>query len=334
MKAFLIRGKLDAAIEEIAEPEPASDEVRIRVAFVGICGSDLHYYFDGANGAFVVKEPLIPGHELSGTIDFDPSGEYANGTPVTVHPATLGKSEPGIENQPNIWPGGGYLGSASTWPHTQGAMSEFLIMKRSSVRLLPPSLTLKDAALAEPLGVSLHAINIAGGVEGKKVLISGSGPIGILTTAAAKVSGAVEVVATDLLPAPLARAKKLGATSVLQIGTDAIPENYFDIVFECSGAAPAISASLVAVRRGGIVVQVGMLGAGNHAIAIAPLVAKEIQLRGTFRFNGEVDQAVEVLTKNPWISEAITHVFSFADAEEAFSVAKDSENSGKVLVEI
>jgi L-idonate 5-dehydrogenase len=334
MKAFLIRGKLDAGIEEIATPEPALDEVRIRVAFVGICGSDLHYYFDGANGAFVVKEPLIPGHELSGTIDLDPSGEYAVGTPVTVHPATLGKSEQGIENQPNIWPGGGYLGSASTWPHTQGAMSEFLIMKRTSVRVLPASLTLKDAALAEPLGVSLHAINIAGGVEGKKVLISGSGPIGILTTAAAKVSGAIEIVATDLLPAPLARAKQLGATSVLKIGADAIPENYFDVVFECSGAAPAISAALVAVRRGGTVVQVGMLGAGNHAIAIAPLVAKEIQLRGTFRFNGEVDQAVEVLSKNPWIAEAITHVFPFNSAEEAFSVAKDSENSGKVLVEI
>jgi L-idonate 5-dehydrogenase len=75
MKAFLIRGKLDAGIEEITTPEPAQDEVRIKVAFVGICGSDLHYYYDGANGAFVVKEPLIPGHELSGTIDLDPSGE-------------------------------------------------------------------------------------------------------------------------------------------------------------------------------------------------------------------------------------------------------------------
>ena len=334
MKAFLIRGKLDAGIEEITTPEPAQDEVRIKVAFVGICGSDLHYYYDGANGAFVVKEPLIPGHELSGTIDLDPSGEYAVGTAVTVHPATFGKSEPGIEDQPNIWPGGGYLGSASTWPHTQGAMSEFLIMKRSSIRVLPSSLTLKDAALAEPLGVSLHAINIAGGVSGKKVLVSGSGPIGILTVAAAKVAGASEVVASDLLAAPLARATQLGATGVLQIGKDVMPENYFDIVFECSGAAPAISGALVAVRRGGIVVQVGMLGAGNHAIAIAPLVAKEIQLRGTFRFKDEVDQAVEVLSKNPWISSTITHVFPMEKADEAFSVAKDSENSGKVLVEL
>lgn len=334
MKAFLIRGKLDAGIQEIETPVPAADEVRIRVAFVGICGSDLHYYYEGANGAFVVKEPLIPGHELSGTIDLDPSGEFAAGTPVTVHPATFGKSEPGIEEQPHLWPGGGYLGSASTWPHTQGGMSEFLIMKRASVRILPASLTLKDAALAEPLGVSLHAVNVAGGVKGKKVLVSGSGPIGILTVAAAKVAGASEIVATDLLPAPLERAKQLGATGVVQIGKDVIPENYFDVVFECSGAAPAISGALVAVRRAGVVVQVGMLGAGNHAIAIAPLVAKEVQLRGTFRFKNEVDQAVEVLAQNPWISQAITHVFPMESADEAFAVAKDSENSGKVLVSL
>ena len=69
MKAFLINGKLDAALTEIETPSPAADEVRIKIAFVGICGSDLHYYYEGANGAFVVKEPLIPGHELSGTID-------------------------------------------------------------------------------------------------------------------------------------------------------------------------------------------------------------------------------------------------------------------------
>jgi L-idonate 5-dehydrogenase len=294
----------------------------------------LHYYYEGANGAFVVKEPLIPGHELSGTIDLDPSGEYSQGTPVTVHPATFGKSEPGIEELPHLWPGGGYLGSASTWPHTQGAMSEYLIMKKSNVRLLPKSLSLKSAALAEPLGVSLHAVNIAGGVAGKKVLVSGSGPIGILTVAAAKVMGASEIYATDLLPAPLSRAKKLGATSTIQIGKDSIPENYFDVVFECSGAAPAISGALVAARRAGIIVQVGMLGAGNHQIAIAPLVAKELQLRGTFRFKNEVDNAIKVLDENPWISETVTHVFPLEKAEEAFAVAKDSENSGKVLVEL
>jgi len=122
--------------------------------------------------------------------------------------------------------------------------------------------------------------------------------------------GAAEIYATDLLPGPLARAQSLGATSTIQIGKDVLPENYFDVVFECSGAAPAISAALSAARRAGIIVQVGMLGAGNHQIAIAPLVAKELQLRGTFRFNNEIDLAIAILDENPWIAETVTHVYS------------------------
>ena len=106
MKSLQIHGKLDMRLEEVAIPEPASHQVRIKIAYIGICGSDLHYFFHGANGSFIVKEPLIPGHELSGTIDLDPSGEYESGTHVTVHPARFGKSQPGIESRPNIWPEG------------------------------------------------------------------------------------------------------------------------------------------------------------------------------------------------------------------------------------
>jgi L-idonate 5-dehydrogenase len=201
------------------------------------------------------------------------------------------------------------------------------------VRLLPQGLSLSTAALAEPLAVGLHAINVAGGVKGKRVFISGSGPIGLLLMAASKILGATEIVASDLLEGPLSRAIELGATSTITIGADSIPENSFDVVFECSGVARAISGALLAVRRAGIVVQVGMLGAGNHEIAIAPLVAKEVQLRGTFRFKDEIDLAVKILSENSWISSAITHTYTAAQAVEAFAMAKNSQESGKVLIE-
>ena len=333
MKALYINSKLDIQLVEKDLPQPAINEVRVKISHVGICGSDLHYYYEGANGAFVVKEPLMPGHELSGTIDDDPSGEFSKGTPITIHPATFGKSEPGIEDAPHLWPGGAYLGSASTWPHTQGGAAEFAIFRKDMVRILPAGLSLRDAALAEPLAVGLHAVNIAGGVKGKKVFVSGSGPIGLLVVAAAKILGASEIVASDLLEGPLARAKALGATGTITIGKDSLPENYFDVVFECSGVARAISGALTSVRRAGIVVQVGMLGAGNHEIAIAPLVAKEIQLRGTFRFKDEIDLAVKLLAENVWISSAITHTFAPDQAVEAFAMAKNSQESGKVLIE-
>lgn len=334
MKALYINGKLELEVLEKEIPEPAEGEVRVKISHFGICGSDLHYYYEGANGAFVVKEPLMPGHELSGTIDFDPSGEFLTGTPVTIHPATFGNSEPGIEDAPHLWPGGAYLGSASTWPHTQGGAAEYVNFRKDMVRILPAELSLSHAALAEPLAVGLHAINVAGGVQGKKVFVSGSGPIGLLVVAAAKILGASEIVASDLLAGPLSRAKNLGATSTLTIGQDELPQNYFDAVFECSGVARAISGALTAVRRAGVIVQVGMLSAGNHEIAIAPLVSKEIQLRGTFRFKDEIDQAIVLLADNQWIGEAITHTFAIDNAKEAFAMAKNSEESGKVLIQL
>ena len=121
MKAVYIKGKEDLEIAEVPVPEPGPDQVRLKVAYVGICGSDLHYYFNGANGTFVVREPLIPGHEMSGYIDADPQGEWAQGTPVTVHPATFGPEVPGMENLRHLRPGGSYLGSASTWPRARSS---------------------------------------------------------------------------------------------------------------------------------------------------------------------------------------------------------------------
>ena len=333
MQSLKINGKLDMELVEVATPEPTAGQVRIKVAYIGVCGSDLHYYFEGANGAFVVKEPLVPGHELSGTIDLDPSGEFASGTPVTVHPARFGKSQPGIEDRPHLWPEGSYLGSASTWPHTQGGASDYLIVEKNMVRVLPANLSLKDAALAEPIAVGLHAINIAGDVKGKRVLVSGSGPIGLLLAAAVKVKGAAEIVTTDLMEGPLDRARQLGATGTVQIGKENLPENHFDLVFECSGSSRAITSVIAAVRRAGTIVQVGMLPAGDQPVGIAPLVVKELTLKGAFRFNNEIDEAITILAANPWISSAITHTFAAKDSVEAFNVAKDSANSGKVFIQ-
>ena len=332
MKSLQIHGKLDMRLEEVPLSEPNQEEVRIKVSFVGICGSDLHYYYEGANGAFVVKEPLTPGHELSGVVDVDPQGILNKGTKVTVHPAKFGPSKPGLEDAKHLRLGGSYLGSASTTPHTQGAMSEYLNLDRSMLRVIPDGLTLENAALAEPLAVGLHAINIAGGVKGKKVLVSGSGPIGLLAVAAAKLQGAVEIIATDVLDGPLSRAKDLGATSIIKIGTEAIPEEYFDVVLECSGAQRAISAAIKASKRLGIVVQVGMLSAGEHSIELAPLISKEVQLRGTFRFNDEIDDAILLLDANPLIGKVVTHIFGINDAIKGFEVAKNSQDSGKVLI--
>ena len=334
MQALVINGKLDLAVTQRPVPEPGPGQVRLRMAYGGICGSDLHYFYEGANGEYAVREPLVPGHEVSGTVDLDPAGELAPGTPVTVHPATFGSPEPGIEDRRHLWPGGAYLGSASTWPHTQGGMSEHLVVRRDMVRVLPPEVPLRRGALAEPLAVGLHAVRVAGGVGGARVLVSGAGPIGQLTAAAALASGAAHVALTDVLPGPLARARALGVHETLQVGRDEVPPMAYDVVLECSGAAPAITTALAGARRGAVVVQVGMVPNEPRPVNLAPLVSKELQLRGTFRFDDEIDDAIALLARHPEIEGVITHEIPADRAEEAFAVARDSEASGKVLVSL
>jgi L-idonate 5-dehydrogenase len=336
MRAVRIHAKQDMRTEQVPTPEPDAGEVRLRVGYVGICGSDLHYYSDGAAGIFAIREPLIPGHEVSGVIDLDPTGAFEAGTPVTVHPATWGTALPDLtHDQRHLWPGGGYLGSASTWPHTPGALAEQLIVRRDQVRRLPGSLPLKRAALAEPLAVGLHGLAVGGGIRDKRVLISGSGPIGLLTAAAA----AAEVVCADLLAGPLQRARFLGEASpvpigTVQIGVEDLPDSHFDVTLECAGVPQALHGLLLATRRAGVLVQVGNLPDETRPVNLAPLVSKEIQLRGTFRFNEEIDAAITLLDQNPQIEQVVTHILPLEDVNEAFAIAANSEISGKVLVEV
>lgn len=330
MKSLLIEKALTAAVREVALPEPGAGQVRLRVEYVGICGSDLHYFYEGANGAFVVREPLVPGHELAGRIDLDPSGALPEGTPVTVHPARFGTPRAGIEQEPHLWPGGSYLGSASTWPHTQGAASEFLVVEADMVRVLPDGLPVRRAVLAEPLAVALHALGKADDVAGVEVLVTGSGPIGLMAVAAAVAAGA-RVTAVDVLAGPLERATALGAAATIDVSAAAVEPNAYAVVLECSGVPVSISTALRAVRPGGTVVQVGMLPDDPRPVNLAPFISKEVRYLGAFRFHDEIDFAVDLLAANPGIESAVTHEFPLEDAEEAFAVARDSQRSGKVV---
>ena len=334
MKAVYIKGKEDLEIVDVPVPEPGDGQVRVAVDYVGICGSDLHYYFNGANGTYVVREPLCPGHEMSGRIDLDPEGEWAQGTPITLHPATFGPETPGMENLRHLRPGGSYLGSASTWPHTQGAMVEYRLVERDQIRLLPEGVSLRTAALVEPLAVVLHGIAMIGDITGAKVLVSGSGPIGLLAGFAAKQLGAAHLTFSDVLDGPLERAKQVGADEVINVMNDKLPENAYDVILECSAAAPAVSACLVAAKPRGRIAQIGMFPGTPVQVTLASLSQKELTWVGTMRFDNEVDDAVQMVADAPDVASVITHVIGIDDALEAFTIAKNSQESGKVLVNV
>ena len=334
MKSLVIHGKEDIRWEDRDAPEPGEGEVRLRVGFVGICGSDLHYYFHGANGEYTIREPLIPGHEISGVVDLDPSGRLAPGTPVTVHPARYGASVPGLEDRPHLRPGGDYLGSAAANPHRQGGASELLIVEEHMVRVLPTGLPLERAALAEPLAVALHAVSLAGDLTGRRVLVIGAGPIGLLVVAAAVHAGAAVVGASDVRPEPLDRAKTLGATEFALVGRDTIEDESSDVVFECSGVGAALTQAVRAARRTGTVVQVGMLPNADAGVNLAPMLAKELTIRGAFRFSTEIDDAVRMLAESDALDPVVSHVIPASDAVHAFEVARDSAASAKVLLSL
>ncbi|NJI58923.1 MULTISPECIES: L-idonate 5-dehydrogenase [Microbacterium] len=332
MKALAIHGKEDIRWEDREAPTPGDGEVRLRVNYVGICGSDLHYYFHGANGEYTIREPLTPGHELSGVVDLDPSGRLTPGTPVTVHPARYGAEVPGLEDHPHLRPGGDYFGSAAADPHRQGGASELLIVEDHMVRVLPASLPLERAALAEPLAVAIHAVSLAGDIAGKRALVIGAGPIGLLVVAAAIKAGAAVVGASDVREEPLDRAKSLGATEVSLVGRDTIENESYDVVFECSGVGVALTQAVRAARRTATIVQVGMLPNADIGVNLAPMLAKELTIRGAFRFSTEIDDAVALLAESDALDSVISHVLPASDAVQAFELARDSSASAKVLL--
>jgi len=193
------------------------------------------------------------------------------------------------------------------------------------------------AACAEPLAVTGHAAFRAGSLVGKRVLITGAGPIGVLLAATCRFSGATDVVLTDLLDEPLETAKKMGATETVNVShvenalTKGSLKSAFDVAFEASGSLKALESCILVTRVGGKVVQVGSLPPGSSAAPLNKIMAKEIDLLGSFRFADEYRWAVDVLSRG-WIdvTPMLTKTFPLSDAVQAFELASDRRRAMKV----
>jgi L-idonate 5-dehydrogenase len=205
-----------------------------------------------------------------------------------------------------------------------GALQQSWTIDQDLVVRLPEGLPLEQAALAEPLAVCLHAVARAGNVTGKRAVLFGAGPIGLLTMLAAKRAGISETTVVDIAAAPLAFATRLGANSVVDIsgGEDALKAEAaakpFDVAFEVSGTAAGLASAIATVRRGGVVVQIGNLPGGQIPVPANAVMAKEIDLRGSFRFGFEFMNAVEL------ISAGSVDVLSLVTAERPLSTAPDA----------
>ena len=341
MQAITIHAAHDLRIGEAEAQPPGPHDVQVRIRQGGICGSDLHYYQHGGFGTIRIREPLIPGHEIAGEVAQVGAAvtQVRPGDPVAVNPSRpCNACAFCLDGMPRHCLDMRFFGSAMRFPHVQGGFRELLTCTEAQAVKLPPGVPLEHAAFAEPLAVCLHAAAQAGPLLGKRVLVTGTGPIGALAILAARHGGAREVVATDLADAPLLLAGRIGADLAVNMRTDPggldrfhAGKGWFDVVFEASGSAAALAAAFQAARPGAVVVQLGL--GGDVTLPMNVLVAKEIQLRGTFRFDREFEAAVAVIASGAiQVGPLLTEVVPMRDAVRAFDLAGDRSRAMKVQI--
>ena len=339
-RALVVHAPRDLRLEERPAGAPGPGEVLIKMAVGGVCGSDLHYFNHGGFGAVRLREPMVLGHEVAGYVEVLGEGVegLSIGDLVAVSPSRpCGDCRFCSEGLHNQCLNMRFYGSAMPFPHIQGAFRERLIADAGQC-VVADGLSAAEAAMAEPLSVCLHAIRRAGEMLGKRVLVTGCGPIGCLIVLAARRAGAAEIIATDLAPNALSHAKGCGADRVLNMAEDAdalagygADKGYFDVMFECSGAAPALAAGIGAMRPRGVVMQLGL--GGDMTMPMQTLTAKELDLRGAFRFHEEFPMAVALMKKGLIdVSSLITHTLPLVRAEEAFLIANDRSQAMKAQI--
>jgi len=333
-----IHAKEDLRIEPAEDPQIGPGQVLIRLGAGGICGSDLHYYFEGRNGSFVIREPLIPGHEASGVVAKVGPGvtRVKPGDQIAVSPShPCGHCDYCREGREHLCRNMRFLGSASLYPHVQGMFCEYFVMGERQCYPVAGDISLGELAFAEPLAVALHAVNRGPALVGKSVLITGAGTIGCLTVIAARLAGARQVTVSDVLDRPLATATAVGADRTIRADrdADALATPQFDVAYEVSGSFAALKACVAAVKRGGTVVQVGTLPHEPLPFVVNEIMSKELDLKGAFRWGIEFDWAVDYLSsRRVDVRPLLSGQFPLQDAVKAFELARDKTRSTKVQV--
>ncbi|MBY5935625.1 L-idonate 5-dehydrogenase [Tateyamaria omphalii] len=340
MKVIVAHAAKDLRVETRDMPTPGPGQVLVRMAAGGICGSDLHYYNHGGFGPIQLKEPMILGHEVAGHIEAVGDGvtDLDTGALVAVSPSRpCGQCKYCLEGKQNHCLNMRFYGSAMPFPHIQGAFREYIVA--DAAQCAPAGdLSAGEAAMAEPLSVVLHAAKQAGDLMGKRVLVTGCGPIGLLAVLVARAAGAVDIAATDISDFTLGKARDVGADNTINVAQTPdglsrfeVDKGHFDVLFECSGVASALASAVPALRPSATIMQLGL--GGDMTLPMQAMTAKELQLKGSFRFHAEFFTAVEMMrTGRLDVTPLITHAIGVDAAVEAFELAGDRSQAVKVNI--
>ena len=342
MEALVIHAAGDLRVEEIATPELGPQQLRVRVRCGGICGSDLHYFQHGGFGTVRIQQPMVLGHEVAGVIEAvgAQAGDYAVGERIAISPSrpcgACRFCQLGLQNHCTDMR---YFGSAMRMPHVQGAFRQQIVVEAYQAHRLVDGVSDAEGAMAEPLAVALHAVNRAGPLLGKTVLVTGCGPIGAMAVIAARRAGARHIVATDVVAHPLRKVALVGADETVNVAEQAqglaryaADKGQFDALLECSGNPAALKSAFDLLRPRGVIVQLGLSG-GEISVPVNTLVAKEFDWRGTFRFHEEFGVAVQLINQGLVdLKPLISATLPFRDASRAFALAADRSQAMKVLL--
>ena len=339
MRAVVVHAAKDLRLDAVTVAAPGPGEELVRLERGGICGSDLHYYHEGRIGTIVLKQPMVLGHEVAGRIETLGAGVTGLkvGDLVALNPSrACNTCKFCLAGQQQHCLHMRFYGSAMPFPHIQGAFREKIIADATQCLVLPASSTAGEAAMCEPFAVCLHAVRRAGSVFGKRVLVTGCGPIGALSVLAARQAGAAEIVATDVTDTPFKLVQSFGADRCIDVARNgaelaalSADKGYFDVLLECSGNERALVGAFDVLKPGGVIVQVGL--GGSFTLPINVLVAREFELRGTFRFHEEFALAATLIgTRRVDVRPLISATLPFTSAVEAFELASDRAKAMKV----
>jgi L-iditol 2-dehydrogenase len=319
------------SLQERPRPQPGPGEVLVAVRSVGVCGSDVHYFEHGRIGDFVVRQPLVLGHEASGRIAAVGPGVDGGrvGARVAIEPgAACGVCGECKAGRYNLCPDMQFFAT----PPVDGTLAEYVVVRADLAFDLPDAVSDDDAALLEPLSVGIWATAKAQITAGSSVLIAGAGPIGLVAAQVARARGATTIAVTDLAPHRLAAARRSGATLALDAREGLPAGAEFDAFVDCSGAPAAISAGIAALRPAGRAVLVGM-GPDEIALPLGRLQQRELTVTGTFRYANTWPAAIGLAASGSVdLSGLVTDRFGLAEAEQALR-STGREGTIKAIIE-
>ena len=336
MKAAVLFGKGDIRFEERPVPEPAANQVQVKVAKVGVCGSDVHYYKEGRIGDFIVKDPIVLGHEFGGTVSLVGSKvkKVKEGDRVVVEPGfPCGLCDVCLSGNYNVCSKVDFFGT----PPIDGAFQEYVVAPERFVFPIPDEMSFEEGAFVEPTAVAVHSV-IRGDVGlGDVALVIGAGPIGLLTMQVARSAGAAKVFISDFDSDRLKIAKLLGASETVDAANGTAKqvmhltgEKGADVVLEAVGKEETLNEAIDAAGPAGRVVAIGLSAEASLRFHFFEFMKKELDILGVWRYRGAYSPAIALLaSKRVRVDALITHRFSLDQVDEALLTC--SEMRGKPI---